>query len=334
MAPEVSVLMPVRDGERHVAEAIDSITHQTFADLELIVVDDGSRDGTAELVAELARVDSRVRLLRQERAGIVMALERARGLARGRLIARMDADDIATPARIDLQVARLGEGDVSACGGQVEFFPRALVRDGMREYEEWLNSLTTPESAASDVYVECPIAHPALMVRRESLAAVGGWRTRAWPEDYDLVLRLHRHGLRFCNVGAPALRWRDHESRLSRTDGRYSIAAFVRCKAHHLREQFLGRNRSVVLHGAGPVGKSFCLELQRRGVEVEAFLDVDPRKIGKQIHGVPVHAVDSAPAFPRSVALGAVAGRAAREQVRATIRNSGRREGIDFIAVA
>lgn len=334
MAPLVSVLMPVRDGATYLDQALESIQSQTLSDFELIVVDDGSRDASPEIVASRAAGDPRVRLIRRSKTGIVGSLEAARGLARAPLLARMDADDIALPRRLEHQVARLARGDIDVCGGQVELFPRSQVRDGMRVYEGWLNHLTVVERAALDTYVECPIAHPTLLARREAVAAAGGWRTRAWPEDYDLILRLHRSGVSYCSVEMPVLRWRDHDRRLSRTHERYTQEAFVRCKVHHLRAQFLQPGRSVALYGCGPVGKRFAREFQRQGVEISAFLEVDERKIGKRVYGVPVRPMGMAVEFLASFGVGAVAGSRARADIRAAAADIGRRDGVDFVAVA
>ncbi|MGI9659296.1 MAG: glycosyltransferase, partial [Gaiellaceae bacterium] len=332
--PRVSVLMPVRDAARYVEDALASILEQTVSDLEVVVVDDGSRDATHAILARCAAADRRVRLVTQERAGVVVASARAQLLARASVLARMDADDIALPDRLECQLDRLSVGDIGACGGQVEFFPDAEVRGGMRRYETWLNTLTSPELAARDVFVECPIAHPTLMVRREALEAAGGWRGCAWPEDYDIMLRLYRAGVGFCSVDQPVLRWREHGRRLTRTDERYTQAAFVRCKVHHLRAHLGARAGSVVVFGCGPVGKAFARELQRQGSRVAAFLEVDPRKIGKTVHGAPVHAMDDAATLVELPAVGAVAGAEPRDQVRGAAGRCGWTEGADFFAVA
>ncbi len=284
--PRVSVVMPARDAAPHVREALVSILEQTVSELEVIVVDDGSADATAEIVAGCGRADTRVRLVMQERAGVVFASERARQLARAPVIARMDADDIAHPERLELQLERLERGDVGACGGQVELFPSAEVTDGMRRYESWLNSLTSPELAARDVFVECPIAHPTLALR------------------------------------------------LTRTDQRYSNASFVRCRVHHLRRLLGRRSDAVVVFGCGPVGKAFARELQRQGSGVAAFLEVDPRKIGKIVHGAPVHGMEDVGQLVGMPAVGAVAGPEGRAQVREAAREAGWTEGGDFFAVA
>jgi glycosyltransferase involved in cell wall biosynthesis len=332
--PLVTALLPVRDEAEHLSEALASLSAQTFADFEVLVVDDGSRDGSAAIAEARAREDGRFRVLRQEPAGIVAALERGRSEARGRLIARMDGDDVALPERLEAQVDALADPELVACGGRVAYFPEAAVRDGARRYERWLNGLVTAEAAARDVFVECPLSHPALTIRADVLAAVGGYRDPGWPEDYDLVLRLWGAGHRFRNVETPVLRWREHGARRSRSDPAYSLEAFVRCKVHHLRATLLRGFPSVVVWGAGPVGKSFARELQAQGSQVAAFVDVDPRKIGHDVHGAPVVGIEDAPLYREAFAIGAVAGEVARAEIREAVAAEGRRDGVDFVAVA
>jgi glycosyltransferase involved in cell wall biosynthesis len=331
--PLVSVLLPVRDEAPFLAEALASLSAQTLRDFEAVVVDDGSRDGSAEIAEAHAREDRRFRVLRQPASGVVAALERARAEVRSPLLARMDGDDIALPERLALQVDALERDALDACGGGVAYFPDEAVRNGARRYERWINGLVTPEAAARDVFVECPLPHPTLLVRSEALDAAGGYRERGWPEDYDLVLRLWARGARFRNVDALVLRWREHVGRASRTEPAYDLDAFVRCKVHHLRATLL-RGRDAVVWGAGPVGKAFARELGRAGTHVAAFVDVDPRKIGHTVHGAPVVAVEEAPRFAEAFALGAVAGEESRARVRSMAAEQGRREGVDFVAVA
>ena len=333
-APLVSALVPVRDEEPFLAEALQSLAQQTLEDYEALVVDDGSVDGTAEIATAFAARDSRFRLLRQERRGVVAAAERGRAEARGRYVACLDGDDRARPRRLELQLRALeGEG-LAACGGGVAYFAEGRVSDGLRRYESWLNSLTTPELAARDVFVESPLANPALFVRRDVLDALGGYRVTPWPEDYDLVLRLWASGGRFRNLADVVLDWRDHPRRLSRTSARYSTEAFARCKVHHLQRTLLPQGRAAVVWGAGPVGKLYARELLRAGGQVAAFVDVDPRKLGKVVYGVPVVDHEHAPGPHEALALGAVAGAEGRERLRALARTQGRVEGIDFVAVA
>jgi glycosyltransferase involved in cell wall biosynthesis len=318
----VSVLLPVRDGEAHLDEALRSIAEQTHEHLEVVVVDDGSRDASGEIARGWAARDPRFRVVRQEPQGFVAASQRALEEASGGHVAAMAADDVARPRRLETQLAVLEEEGLDACGGGVAYFPD--VTDGLRRYERWLNSLTTVERAQQDLFVECPIGHPTLFARREAIS----YRRVDWPEDYDLVLRLWAAGGRFRNVDEVVLDWRDHPDRLARTDGRYSLEAFARCKAHYLPLH----GRPAVVWGSGPVGKLHARALLDAGIEVSAFVDVDPRKIGKRIYGIPVHAHDDGPRD--GVALGAVAGEAGRARLRELAREQGRREGDDFFVVA
>jgi glycosyltransferase involved in cell wall biosynthesis len=327
--PPVTVLLPVRDEAPYLAEALHSLSAQTLGGFEVVVVDDGSTDGSAEIAEQHAAEDPRFRVIRESRRGLVAALERARSDARSPFLARMDGDDVALPERLELQLAALEDEGLDACGGGIEYFPRP--REGARRYASWINGLVTPEAAARDVFVECPLPHPTLVARREAVEEAGGYRDLGWPEDYDLVLRLWARGARFRNVDRVVLRWRDHPTRLSRTEPRYAQEAFVRCKVHHLRETLVRGRDGVVVWGAGPVGKSFAREL---GDDLVAFVEVDPRKIGKLIYGVPVVSVDEAPRFAAAFALGAVAGEEARSRIRKLLVAQGGREGIDFIAVA
>ena len=326
--PRVSVLLPVRDEEPFLGECLDSLSAQTLSDLEVIVVDDGSTDASAAIAEEHARRDSRFRVLCQEPAGMVAASERARAEARAPLLARMDADDVALPERLDLQVAAIEEEGLAAVGGQVEYFPDPT--DGMRAYAAWLNSLVTAEAARRDLWVECPLPGPGLTARAELVS----YRDRGWPEDYDLVLRIWEGGGRFRNVDRLVHGWRDHPDRLTRTQPAYTLDAFRRCKIHFLRRTLLAGGRAAVVWGAGPTGKAFARELLAAGTPVAAFVEVDPRKLGKRIHGAPVVPVEQAARFSGALGLGAVSGPEGRARVRELAAADGLIEGTDFVAVA
>jgi glycosyltransferase involved in cell wall biosynthesis len=326
--PRVSVLLPVRDEDPYLVECLDSLSAQTLEEFEVVAVDDGSTDATPEILAAYARADPRFRVLRQEPAGMVAASERARAEARAPLLARMDADDVALPDRLELQVAAIEEEGLAAVGGRVEYFPEPS--DGLRNYAAWLNSLVTVEAALRNVWVECPLPGPGMTMRADLVS----YRDRGWPEDYDIVLRLLEGGHRFRNLDRLVLRWRDHPERLTRTRPEYSLDAFRRCKAHFLRRTLLAGGRSVVVWGAGPTGKSFARTLLEAGTPLAAFVEVDPRKLGKRIHGASVVPVEQAADFPGALALSCVSGPEGRARVRALAAELGLVEGRNFIAVA
>lgn len=333
--PRLSVLMPCRDAAGHLPDAIASIEAQTFRDFEVIAVDDGSSDDTVAVLGAWSGRDGRVSVVRQPRRGIVPALAAAHARARGTLIGRMDADDIAHPDRFARQLALLDDQpDIVACGTGVRYFPEAVVRDGARRYAAWLNGCTEPADLARDIFVECPIAHPTLIVRRDTFDAAGGYRDMGWPEDYDLVLRLWRTGGRLANVPAVLLAWREGAGRLSRTDPRYDGAAFRRCKVEHLSATLLRARAGVVVWGAGPTGKAFARALRAHGERLRAFIDIDSRKIGQTVYGLPVESPEALGTYTGAFAVAAVGSARGRGEIRRALDGEGWIEGVDYCAVA
>jgi len=325
----------VRNGLPHLEEAAASLSAQTLTDFEVIAVDDGSSDGTREALAEWSSADPRVRVLEQAAAGIVPALERARGRARGRFLARMDADDRAEPGRLAAQLALMeARPEVALCGAHVRYFPPEVVRDGARRYEAWLNDLDSPEALEEDLFVECPLAHPTFFMRAAAVERAGGYVDRGWPEDYDLLLRLWEAGGRLDVVPQVLHAWREGPGRHSRIHPAYSLDAFRRCKVHYLARTRLRGRESVVIWGAGPTGKAFGRALQAAGYRVDAWVDVDDRKIGQEIHGAPVVGPELVTRYRGLPMIAAVAGTAHRNEVRKALWEAGFREPTEIIAVA
>lgn len=308
---------------------------QTDPDFEVLAVDDGSTDATSELLAAWAARDRRVRVIHQAPSGIVAALERARGEARGTFLARMDADDRCEPRRFALQRALLESmPELAGCGARIRYFPRRRLQDGARRYEAWLNAAATPGEVAREVFVECPLAHPAFFLRADAVSAVGGYRRRGWPEDYDLILRLWGAGRPLANVPEVLLHWREGRDRLSRNHPAYGPEAFLACKVHHLRATLLRGRRGAALWGAGPVGKAFARALLGAGVPVAAFAEVDPRKIGQEIYGAPVLDTPGGLALSGVLHLAAVGQAGVRAKLRGILSSAGLEELKDFVAVA
>ena len=329
------MLLPVRDGARHLREAIASLEAQSHRDFEVIAVDDGSRDETPDVLAEWGARDPRVRVVSGGRRGLVAALETARSLARAPFLARMDADDVCEPRRLERQLALMdAEPDLAACGCLVRYFPEELLRDGALRYQAWLDRSVRSDEVARAMFVECPLPHPTFFLRASAVAAVGGYRDMGWPEDYDLVLKLWETGAPLAKVPEVLLRWRESEGRLSRTHRRYAPAAFRRCKAHFLARTLLAGGRHAVIWGAGPVGKAFARTLIETGPALRAFVEVDPRKIGQSVHGVPVLDTRAGLALEEDVHLAAVGQEGAREHIGGLLAEAGFREMEGWVAVA
>jgi glycosyltransferase involved in cell wall biosynthesis len=331
--PAVSILLPVRNEERHLPAALGSLFRQTFRDWELVAVDDGSEDDTPALLAAAALRDPRVRSLSRPPEGLVAALNAGLEACRAPLVARMDGDDIAHPHRLACQLAALTrDPELGVVGTAVRHFPRPTLPAGMAAYETWQNSLLDHEAILRDLFVESPLAHPSVMFRRETVLAAGGYRDMGWAEDYDLWLRLAAKGVRFARLPQALLFWRDRPERLTRSAPHCSAEAFRACKTHHLTRGFLAGTREVTLWGAGLEGKAWRKTLRGAGIGVASWVEVDPRKIGQTLHGAPV--VSPAKVRPRSGKLLVTVGaRGARPQVRRWAGRAGLVEGRDFLCV-
>ncbi|MBX3274147.1 MAG: glycosyltransferase [Sandaracinaceae bacterium] len=328
--PDVSVLLPFRDAEATLAEAMASILAEREVALELVAVDDGSCDASAAIARSFG--DPRVRVLSGDGAGIARALERARTAARGRFLARMDADDRSLPGRLGAQLAALEASPrLGAVGCRVRAFPDERVGDGLRAYVEWQNSLTTPADHRRQRFVEATLCHPSVTLRREAVEAVGGWRDELWPEDYALWLRLHARGWALAKVPEALFEWRHSEGRATFTDPRYAAARVLA-----LRARFLARaigEAPLTIWGAGKTGRRLARALEAHGVRAQRFVDIDPAKIGRTARGAPI-------VGPEAVAKGggalvvAVGARGARAIVRARLRALGLVEEEDFLCAA
>lgn len=333
--PRLSVLLPCRDAAEHLPQAMRSLQVQTFRDFEVLAVNDGSRDTTGELLESWGAKDDRVRVVHLERVGLAGALQESARLSRGELLARADADDVAHPRRFAEQVEFLSAHPaISAIGTHVRYFPHEEVGWGARRYQGWLNGLSDPESVARDVFVECPIAHPTLMVRRSAFEQVDGYRVNGWPEDYDLILRLHVAGARLANLPRVLHYWREGNDRASRTDPRYAPDAFRGCKIHYLRQSCLQGHNAVNIWGAGRVGKDFARALIDEGIEIRGFFDIDPRKIGQRIYDAPVWDAHDVIRHADTYLLVAVGAAGAREFIREQLDEAGFKEPQDYRCMA
>ncbi|MBW8769597.1 MAG: glycosyltransferase [Gemmatimonadetes bacterium] len=213
-APRVSVVMAVHDGERYIGAAVDSILGQQLGDLELIVVDDGSTDRSAEIVR--ARDDRRVRLITNERnLGLAPSLNVGLAAARGELVARLDADDVALPQRLARQVAFMDANPRVALLGSwyremaADGTPGALVKLPTEHWElRWHMCLYSP------------FAHSAVLWRRTLVAErVGAYDERlAYSMDFDLWRRIAER-LEVANVPESLLHLRAHERSMTATYG-------------------------------------------------------------------------------------------------------------------
>lgn len=332
MPPRVSILIPCWNAADTLPDCLDSILEQTFQDWELIAVNDGSTDKTAEVLDDYANRDERIRAMHLPKVGIVEAPMRAVGELTGEYLARMDADDVCAPERIAKQVALLDDKpNLTLCGTGV-WHLGLEAGEGRRRYFDWINSLVDHEILMRELFVECPIANPTLMIRREQFDLIGGYQDNGWAEDYDLILRCAIAGYHMENVPEPLLGWRHSDGRATMTNDRYSLTRFRALKQHYLGSLYPQMNDGFYQWGAGDVGKTWLKEWQNESPQ--AVVDINPRKIGKVIHGCTVIEPDELPSPGEGFTVVAVGAPGAREEIREWFQSRGYCERRDFVFLA
>jgi len=331
---KISVLMPVYNGELYLSESIESVINQTFTNFEFVIVDDGSTDKTLSILKDAQKKDQRVKVYSlPHNKGIVEALNYGLSKCRAPFIARMDCDDIMHRDRLLFQHKLFLESpDTDVAGCLIEKFSSDNIKIGFKRYSDWLNSLCEHEDICREIFVESPFAHPSVMIKKDVFLAAGGYKDNGWPEDYDLFLRLFQADKKFKKVKQTLLYWRDEPGRLSRTGSRYSLENFYRCKAHYMANYILKCRKTVNIWGAKRRSRKFAGYLTEYGIKIHAYIDVDTKKVGNTIKGVPVilpERIDRK--YP---VLSYVSTFGARENIRRWLTDNQFMEGKDFFMMA
>lgn len=224
--PLVSVIMPVYNCENYLRLALDSITNQTYKNLEIIVVDDCSSDNSWEIIKEYEARDDRIKAYKnKENSKIVATMNFAISKSTGKYLARMDGDDEKVSDSIESQVAFMEKNeDVVVVGGTVEICDEEMNTLNNRSY------LTTDREIRSKIFRFSPFAHAAIMMRAQ-LVPNEPYKLN-WAEDYDLYFRLGALG-KFANLEKTIYRVRTHKQSVSRTKARHqeNLTLYIRLKA-------------------------------------------------------------------------------------------------------
>jgi hypothetical protein len=229
--------MPVFNAERYLAAALESVLGQTFADFQFLIIDDGSTDATLPVLRRYARHDSRIRLVSRQNRGLVATLNEGLHLARSELLARMDADDVALPWRLESQVAHMEQHeDVLCVGGYYDLI----------DHRGRMLTTMTPPTDHIGIDREMlaghtPICHPSAMMRREAALRVGGYDPDMMlAEDLDLWLRLAEIGA-LANLPVSLVQYRLHFESVSEQAGlRQRQTARLACQRAYQRRGIPG----------------------------------------------------------------------------------------------
>lgn len=334
----ISVIMPVHNAGDYLAEAVTSILNQQDVLLELILVDDHSTDQAIKNLPIEFPGDKRLKIVSSEGHGVVAAMKKGYAHAQGIYIARMDADDVAMPNRLLQQYQYLQQHpEIGIAGAQVKIFGVTDIERGFLLYENWLNSLCLPEDIEREIFIESPIPNPTAFFRREIYDVLNGYQDSEWAEDYDMWLRAHALGIRMGKPEGILLHWREHEKRLTHRDSRYNNKLFIKAKAYYLSRSHHLKKRKVIIWGAGPTGKYIHDILIEQNIEVTAFIEVDPKRIGGVTRGLPVLHYSEISQYTDNnsdLIIGAVGARGAREKMRQALIDIGKEEGTDFLFAA
>ncbi|MCJ7575561.1 MAG: glycosyltransferase [Dehalococcoidia bacterium] len=202
--------MPVYNGEKYLEKAIESILTQTFRDFEFIIIDDGSTDDTSDILARYQQKDARIRVYHQKNQGLMASLNRGCQLAQGKYIARMDADDVSLPERLEQQVRFLDtRPDIGILGTWME----VIDKNGVTRYI--VRVPTTPALIEWSLLFDSCMGHPSVMMRRDVIERLNFYSSEAtYAEDYDLWSRasLITH---LANIPEALLRYRVWEGGLT-----------------------------------------------------------------------------------------------------------------------
>ncbi len=208
-APLVSVVMPVRNGELYVDDAIRSVCEQTYPHWELVVVDDGSTDRTPNLLSRWVASDPRIRVIRQKPLGLVAASNAGIAATQGEYIARLDSDDVASRHRLRIQVAVMeSRRDLVVLGSAIRLFG---ARRGIL-----LTPMTDWGCRGRLLFENC-FAHSSVMMRKSCITSLEPLyqASTEFSEDYGVWVRLTKVG-RFANLPLPLVKYRVHARQISR----------------------------------------------------------------------------------------------------------------------
>ena len=339
----LSVLLPVRDGAQTLDIALSSLEAQTVQPTECIVVDDGSTDGTREVLEGWQAKWPALRTVRTSGIGIGASLNLGLSQCRFPWIARMDADDRCHPERFERQLKAAAEDRSRALiSCQVSHWCDDPSYLGMQRHIEWANTMVEHDALEQALWVDSPLPHPTWLVHQRALEAVGRYDSSLEvPEDYEWLHRFFEKArqdssLRAHKVGdEPLLDWADSSTRLTRTHGAYATNAFDFVKTRALARRFATKNREIFIFGLGPKAKAL-FPLLNDALKIKAIVDVNPRHEGILYNGVEVWGAERWKNHPRSSAtlvLNCVGTPEARANCETACTEAGLKAGEGFISL-
>ena len=329
-SPLVSVVLPFYNAEATLRRALDSVAKQSFQDFECIMVDNNSTDQSPRIANRYVHHDRRFRLVSEQQKGVVHASNRGCTLAKGKYIARMDADDESLSNRLKQQVDFLeNHPEMDAVGGKV-IYGSGVKGRGFDRYVNWVNSIDSEEKIHLMQFVEMPVVNPSMMWRALSAERFELYREGPFPEDYEMWLRWLNGGARITKIPQKILRWHDNPARLTRTHERYSEEAFFKVKSEYLARWLAENNPfhpDVVVWGASRQSRKNATLLENHGINIRHYIDI---KAARDIRKPVIH-YQNLPSPESAFILVYVKLPQAQRQILEYLTKSGYREGKNYL---
>ncbi|MEN8247896.1 MAG: glycosyltransferase [Bacteroidota bacterium] len=276
--PLVSVILPMKNAADTVSKAIDSIIHQSYPNLEIIIINDHSTDTSSDIVGNYD--DKRIKIVNNNDVGIAAALNTGIAIASGKYIARMDADDVSHKDRIEKQVRFLEDNSkVGVVSCLVNHISHTNHQEGYRLHVDWINSITEPTDHYLNRFADATVAHPSVLFRRELIEKYGNYNTGSVPEDFEFWLRLMSQGVRFAKVPEVLFDWHDTPTRASRELVQYEQEAFFRVKAQYFAQWWSEKsfNKDLWIWGFGKNVFRKSQPLNDLGIKITGYIDLNER---------------------------------------------------------
>ena len=273
----ISVILPFYHSHLTLQKAIKSVVDQTIQPLELLLVSNNADSPSLQIAKEFADTYPWIKLIYEESQGVVFAMNRGMETASAPWIARMDADDEWYPTKLERQLAFLKEFPTTqVIATQVKLKSAKTDSEGFAHYIDWSNGCCTDQDINRNIYVESPLVNPSIIFQTSLIHEYGEYQKGDLPEDYEMFLRWHRHGVIMRKVPEKLMIWYDSADRLTRTDPAYKKEAFDRIKSQYLAEDLATRNwdsKQLWIWGAGKKARKNVHILKNAGLQIHGYID-------------------------------------------------------------
>jgi len=332
--PKVSVILPFFNAESTLDRAIESIASQCLLDFECILINNNSTDNSVDIAQKWTEKDKRFILTHEKKQGVMFASNAGSVRARGKYIARMDADDFSYPNRLKLQSNFLDENaDYGAVAGLVKHISHSENTKGFARYVDWVNSVQTYREIKNRQFVESVIVNPSAMWRKEVAEKHGMYKSGNFPEDYEMWLRWLGKGVKMKKLDETVLDWYDSDTRITRTHSIYSDGAFYRIKTKYLAKCLEKNNPfhpRIAVWGASRISRRRARLLTKYGIEIECYIDT---KRGRQLDQKVVYYSEIPPPGKLFI-LTYIKQMDARDEIQEFLHSRGYEEGVNYLLVS